>query len=318
MIEHVFLCLFSDNWQLSVPSWEKKFCTSIGLVPWRKLLETKKCMYLYDNVVQWNDSAGEEAFHNAKSRFWAEINGLPCDISLPDPDIYIDEVDWNSMIDAELLLDLEREPEVLTDGDKDEKVLILGDSIPLNQSVPCTGWGDKDEKVVIPGDSILLNQSVPCTGWGDKDENVVIPVDSLPLNQSVPCTGWGDAEEDLKTSTDLPWHPGYGYCDHNVDNANSWEQSQCQSHLAMEDNGRGNDQNQWKNGCNEWENNYNVSNNVGSGNGYWGMWDDNSRKKEGSDQYMSRYKTSRFHGNEYQMAHGWRNGRGRRVNVAYE
>jgi len=198
-------------------------------------------------------------------------------------------------------LDLEREPEVLADGDKDEKVLILDDSIPLNQSVPCTGWGDKDENIVIPGDS-------------------------LPLNQSVPCTGWGDAEEDLKTNTDLPWHPGYGYCDHNVDNANSWEQNQCQSNLAMEDNGWGNDQNnswgwnqnQWKNGCNEWENNYNVSNNMGSGNGYWGMWDNNSREKEGSDQYMSRYKTSRFHGNEYQMAHGWRNGRGRRVNVAYE
>jgi len=266
--------LFSDTWQLSVPPWEKKFCTLIGSVPWRKLLETKKCMYLYDNVVQWNDSAGEEAFHNAKNRFWAEINGLPCDILLPDPDTYIDEVDWNSTIDPELLLDLEREPKSHSDGDKDENVVILGDS--------------------------------------------------LPLNQSVPCTGWGDAEEDLRKTTDIPWNPGYGYCDHNVDNANSWEHNHGQSNRAMVDNGWENDQNdswgwnQWESGCNEWENNNNVSNNMDAGGGYWGMWDDNGRKIEGSDQYMSRYKTSRFHGNDYQMAHGWRNGRGRGVNVAYE
>ncbi|KAK9289436.1 hypothetical protein L1049_007591 [Liquidambar formosana] len=61
-------------------------------------------------VVKWNDSAGEEAFHNAKNRFWAKINGLPCDLPFPDPDIYIDEIDWNPNIDPELVLDLEREP----------------------------------------------------------------------------------------------------------------------------------------------------------------------------------------------------------------
>ncbi|KAF5473238.1 hypothetical protein F2P56_009863 [Juglans regia] len=251
-------------WQSSVPSWEKKFCTSIGSVPWRKLLETKKCMYLYDNVVQWNDSAGEEAFHNAKNRFWAEINGLPCDISLPDPDIYIDKVDWNSSIDPELLLNLEQDSNAPSEGDKDEKAVILADFL---------------------------------------------------LNQPSCCTGWGEAEEDLRKTTNLAWHPGYGNYNQAVNNNNDyWEHNYGQSNGAIEDNGWANYQNdswgwnQWENGgCNEWEKNYIESEN-------------NSRRKEVSDRYMSRYKTSRFHGNDYhQMGRGWKNGRVRRkVNFAYE
>ncbi|KAK8651436.1 hypothetical protein V6N13_141037 [Hibiscus sabdariffa] len=45
------------TWQPTVPSWEMKFCNLVGSVRWRKLLETKRCMKLYDNVVQWKDSA---------------------------------------------------------------------------------------------------------------------------------------------------------------------------------------------------------------------------------------------------------------------
>ncbi|KAI5331888.1 hypothetical protein L3X38_022014 [Prunus dulcis] len=48
--------------------------------------------------------------NDAKSWFWAEINGLPCNISLPDPDAYTDDVDWSLVptIDPEVILDLER------------------------------------------------------------------------------------------------------------------------------------------------------------------------------------------------------------------
>jgi hypothetical protein len=135
-----------SNWQPTVPKWEKKFCTSVGAVPWSKLLETKRNMYMYDNIVQWNDSAGEEAFHNAKNRFWAEINDFPCNIPLPDPDTYIEEIDWNSKIDPELLLDLEKEPNIPNEMKKSEEVVILGDSV-LNPafSYSCTGWGDAEE-----------------------------------------------------------------------------------------------------------------------------------------------------------------------------
>ncbi|KAK4743340.1 hypothetical protein SAY87_001341 [Trapa incisa] len=130
----------SGNWQRSVPSWEKKFCTSVGSIPWGKLLEAKRYMHMYDNVVRWNDSAGEEAFYNAKKRFYAEINGLPCDISIPDPDKYIDEVDWNSAIDPKLLSDLEQGwPEGVEEG-----MVIFGSGL-LNQTFGCTGWGDAEE-----------------------------------------------------------------------------------------------------------------------------------------------------------------------------
>jgi hypothetical protein len=30
----------------------------------------------YKDIIGWDDSAGEEAFDNAKARFWAQINGL--------------------------------------------------------------------------------------------------------------------------------------------------------------------------------------------------------------------------------------------------
>lgn len=144
------------SWQPTVPSWEKKFCTSVGSVPWRKLLETKRSMYLYDNVVKWNDSAVEEAFYNAKNRFWADINNLPCDIALPDPDIYIDEIDWNSKIDPELLQDLEREPKASDKKDKEDHVVDLGSALLLNQSFSCTGWGDAEEDLAKHNDTTFV------------------------------------------------------------------------------------------------------------------------------------------------------------------
>ncbi|GAB4851679.1 hypothetical protein Ancab_031083 [Ancistrocladus abbreviatus] len=138
----------------SIPSWEKKFCASVGSVPWWKLVEAKRLMYLFDDVVKWNDSAGEEAFWNAKNRFWAEINGLPCDIKFPDPDIYIDEIDWDAEINPELLLDLEREPAIPNNETAEEGVIVnLGVPLDLAQSFPCSGWGDDEVEVRGGADS---------------------------------------------------------------------------------------------------------------------------------------------------------------------
>ncbi|KAK4777504.1 hypothetical protein SAY87_017691 [Trapa incisa] len=154
----------AGNWQRSVPSWEKRFCTSVGSVPWGKVLEAKRFMHLYNNVVQWNDSAGEEAFSNAKKRFYAEINGLPCDISLPDPDKYIDEVDWDSAVDSKLISDLEQgQPE----GVEEEGSVILG-SMLVDQSFGCIGWGDTDE--AFQKDS---NNLCPAPQFGNSDLNAV-------------------------------------------------------------------------------------------------------------------------------------------------
>ncbi|XP_062117895.1 uncharacterized protein LOC133831553 [Humulus lupulus] len=155
-----------EIWQSTVPKWEKDFCATVGSVPWGKLLDTKKYIHLYENVIDWNDSASEEAFIQAKNRFWAYINGFTSEIALPDPDIYIDEVDWNSEIDPELFLDLERQPEQTDHNSDDEKVLILSNAQNLNNielgidDICPTGWGDDEEEVKV-------DTSIPSLNPGD-------------------------------------------------------------------------------------------------------------------------------------------------------
>lgn len=108
-------------------------------------MEMKSCMHLYDNVLQWNDSAAEEAFHNAKARFYANMNGLPCDIPMPDPNMYIDEIDWDSQNDPELELELDHDPLVPNEDERTESVVIFGNSLVSNQGFSSTGWGDTEE-----------------------------------------------------------------------------------------------------------------------------------------------------------------------------
>uniref|UniRef100_A0A0E0JPV8 Uncharacterized protein n=1 Tax=Oryza punctata TaxID=4537 RepID=A0A0E0JPV8_ORYPU len=96
------------NGNFSVPLWEKKFCTDACAIPWGKLCETKKLMPLYKNVVDWDDSAALEAFNDAKARFCAVYHGQPCDIPLPDPNMYIDMVNQDEHVDPELVADLEK------------------------------------------------------------------------------------------------------------------------------------------------------------------------------------------------------------------
>ncbi|KAE9612478.1 hypothetical protein Lal_00033341 [Lupinus albus] len=112
------------------------FCSKVGAVPWRKLVEAKKYLSLHEKVMNWDDSACTEAFDNAKIRFSASIKGIPCAISLPDPDIYIDDIHWNSIVDDEL----ESEKNVSID----EGVVILDPSILYNQIFGCIGWGDAE------------------------------------------------------------------------------------------------------------------------------------------------------------------------------
>ncbi|KAA8518094.1 hypothetical protein F0562_015568 [Nyssa sinensis] len=279
------------SWQPTVPSWEKKFCTLVGSVPWRKLLETKKIMHLYDNVVKWNDSAGEEAFQNAKNRYWAEINGLPCDISVPDPNIYIDEIDWNSSIDPELLLDLERDFVVPDGVEKDEKVVILDQPLLWNQ-FSCTGWGEAEEDVKQVCNSSLGNNENP---W---EHNV------SHGEGAVRESGWGDA-----AVRENGWGDVCG---------NPW--SENQGNGVMKGGGWGDGwNNSW--GWNQWENNNYESENLKNRgtDGGWGTWDVNNRNRDGTRRYMSRYKTSRFHGDDRQMDREWRNAKGRkRENFVYE
>lgn len=136
----------SFGWQPS--SWEKKFCATAG-VPWQKVLETKKymCMNQDQKVLQWNDSAVEEAFWNAKNRFWAEMHGQPCDITPPDPDIFIDKIDWDSNVDPELFSDLEKRiPDPHSDAQKGNGGVVIGiPVVPEQYLLTPTGWGDMEE-----------------------------------------------------------------------------------------------------------------------------------------------------------------------------
>ncbi|XP_010452293.1 PREDICTED: uncharacterized protein LOC104734420 [Camelina sativa] len=183
------------NCNLSVPAWEKDFCAVIGSVPWWKVVEAKRFMHLYDRVVQWDDSAGEDAFNSAKSRFYAEINGFTCDLSLPDPDVYIDDVDWDAEVDAELIIDLERGPDLIPE-DKEEHVVIL-DGLVLSGQYGGLGWG---------------------TGWGDaegiNEDNVGI---GKPENSwdDQKCDGWNEDSWGIKENTES-W-------DQNNNNNNSFQ-----------------------------------------------------------------------------------------------
>lgn len=180
--------------QKSVPSWEKKFCESICLIPWHKLLEAKKFMHLYDNVVRWNDTAAEEAFKNAKSRFWAEMNGLPCNVKSPDPDTYIDKVDWNTSVDPELLLDLERGPDVESKTSEAESEIVNNGKPFLLDNEPflCDeGWGYLDKVPVPPNGSA---ESQGWINWNEADQC------GENLEGSKGWNNWDDYDDDDKNN----------------------------------------------------------------------------------------------------------------------
>ncbi|KAL3715757.1 hypothetical protein ACJRO7_007496 [Eucalyptus globulus] len=154
------------EWRPAIPFWEKDFCRSVGLVPWKKLVETKRYMHIYDRVLKWDDSAVEEAFHNAKKRFWAGINGIPCGIALPNPNLYIDEVDWASKVDPELLCDLERGPEALDGGNNTGNYsgMIIFGEVLLDQWA--STYGDLDRK---DGHKFKSGPDIVCDNWDTWD-----------------------------------------------------------------------------------------------------------------------------------------------------
>lgn len=93
-------------------------------------------------MLAWDDSAGKEAFDNAKARFWAEINNLPSEIPLPDPNMYIQEVDHGA-----------------------ENLSVHSSSAPFRSR---TGWGDGDDqssRIGVAAEPITI---IPA-GWDDED-----------------------------------------------------------------------------------------------------------------------------------------------------
>lgn len=173
-----------------IPVWEKRFCEVIGSVPWQKVVEARYFKSCYrGNVITWNDSACEETFHNEKKRFWSQVNGLHCDVSLPDPDLFISEVDWDTFIDPELIKDIERAyfapPDELMTGFKrgrgDNSWSVPIEETPWNGSEKVheinglgkksNGWNLSESVTDHPNDRVSpweANEIVNDTTSGDK------------------------------------------------------------------------------------------------------------------------------------------------------
>lgn len=192
-----------------VPLWEKKFCTSVGRIPWGKIVDNKKYIHFQDNVLSWDDSAGKVAFQNAKKRFWAEINGLLCDIPLPDPDMYIDEIDWNISIDPELIKELDEELHNMQQENNNNprefsNVVDLG---ALKKEVgewnPWESWGNGGDKA-----------------WDDFGSKGRRWNQQEPKNWNNGHNTW---ESQIEQNNGALKHRGWGYCEENGWGRNEWD-----------------------------------------------------------------------------------------------
>lgn len=57
---------------------------------------------------KWDDSGAKDALFEAHERFCSMINGLPCEHPLPDPDLYVEKVNWDPVIDPGLISEFEK------------------------------------------------------------------------------------------------------------------------------------------------------------------------------------------------------------------
>lgn len=250
-----------------IPSWEKKFCSLIGSVPWRKVVDAKKYMYCHGNILNWDDSAGEEAFYNAKKRFWAEINGVSCGISPPDPNLYIDEIKWNAYIDPEVIKDLEQDLFVPDEGDTGGKVGRKNKKRRNFVSIPSNGCYENTDDVKNPWESNNNMQS------------------SLSLIDK--AKSWNQWDSDINKSSNLnkvdnPWERGFSQESEAV-KGKTWGVSGNKS-LGWNHSGNHVDQsNDWNNNSNPWQHSrqgVDPANDKG-----WGNLRDSSR---GYNQHESR------------------------------
>ncbi|KAH0459897.1 hypothetical protein IEQ34_010560 [Dendrobium chrysotoxum] len=160
---------------------------------WRDFCEKKRVVHLFPKVLDWDDSAGKEAFDNAKARYWVQINNLPSKIPLLDPDMYVQEVDYDADIDPLLLEDLYNSPP------PSPETPDLS-STKISEIMP-TGWDVVDPPInTIPkyifikpstADDIV-DSSAPTipTGCGDGGK-IDITAESITI---IPI-GWGDEEK---------------------------------------------------------------------------------------------------------------------------
>ncbi|KAG2329218.1 hypothetical protein Bca52824_000398 [Brassica carinata] len=210
-----------------IPAWEKRFCEVIGSVPWPKVVEATNFKSWYTgNVITWDDSACQETFHNEKKRYWSRVNGFHCDISLPDPDLYVSEVDWDAAVDPELISNLERayfappDDDVksgLKRGRRDRSWSGCSNLVPIEEtrmlkipwegSEEVNGWNVAESSRDHPNDRTWAWEAKP--SFGNEKGNDAVSGDCLTTE------GWKEVEWETEDRGNDRWGQGN----------DGWEQS---------------------------------------------------------------------------------------------
>lgn len=182
-------------------------------------------MFGHDYVINWDASAGEEAFNNAKSQFLAQVNGSHCSISQPDPDTYIEKINWDPYIDPELIKDLDR---VFFNPDEVNKEESNSDSslkLPENPSNEKNPWESKS----MEHNEDLRDKALICK-WGANSPGEVKQDGAI---SSAKCGTSDKGKDPWESRTpeqrDNLWDKALS-CNWGASNAvdnNPWEQNNC-------------------------------------------------------------------------------------------
>lgn len=287
------------------------------------MVDTKKFFYCYGSVLDWDDNAAEEAFHNAKKRFWEEINGLHSDLSLPDPDIYIDEIDWDAVVDPQLIKELDREyvpPDESSNNVEDHgnswecQYMQVGGAFQSTSS-----WNQRDN--IIDNSNLLDNARVSVdtrgnehlegNGWGDSwGWNSMRSNVNQSSDWNKDANAWNGGYHNLVSTNDHEWNDSWNQYSglnqqefKNTETANNlWGHSNFgeDNRAPKERGGRdGGDAGYWR--PRDHYNNQKKNSNFRSSGGK-GSRNEVFQNKKGF-HHASGYKNSRFQNDENQTGH---------------
>lgn len=196
-------------------------------------------MQCYGNVGKWDDSAAEEAFHDAKRRYWEKINCLPCETPLPQDNLYIDEINWNPCIDPKQISDLDQEyfnpDEVAKAQTSQTSVGSRNSAVPVRHlvendenpdEVPCGStiqWGkniksmnSKDATNPWEQSCTVVDKSLRNNAWGGSADKDPIQEDGHHWVQTAKAMDSRDVNN--------PWEQSHVQCDESLRN-NAWNDS---------------------------------------------------------------------------------------------
>ncbi|KAI5410662.1 uncharacterized protein LOC127085697 [Lathyrus oleraceus] len=322
-----------------IPLWEKKYCTLSGCVAWQKIVDSKELIYCHQNVLDWKDSGAEEAFQNAKKRYWAKIKNLPCDISLPDLDAYIEHVDWNPCIDPELIKEIDNAHFTIPDEeeqDEEEQENALNNK---RTKISADGEDPWESAAKSLGRTVENNkvQGQNQGDYHDNSENAVTTNNPWQSNffhgnQRLTDNAWEgghDKSSGWKEGRDhsnqcgywnsgcSPKNKGWGnardssWCQQQPNNlaniGNSWEHNSSKQNVIPMNTGWGNsgtNVSRWK----QQEKAYVSSDSQFRRNngGGWTGGNQNYQMREGSNRHNSGYNGSQFQRGDSQTGHYWK------------